>query len=92
MLDEASSKWNKMYQTYYKHPTIAKMVSKETRIVPENIKNVLSEESERIAPIMKEHPELAEDLKFLGHVDKAKAVAKYGLGTVAIEEFLRRGL
>ena len=84
LLDAASDKWKKLKQTYYEHPTIAKMVSPKSRKVPKNIEAALSEESVPMQKLLDAHPEIAEGLKLTSEKKKIMKVLKLGLSATGL--------
>lgn len=88
LLDEASDKYRKMHEIYYKHPTIAKLVNPKTRIVPKNPMTALTEESERTKKLLEAHPELNRSIKNMKKLNTVKKIAGY----TTLEELVRRNL
>lgn len=63
LLDEASGKYKKLKETYYSHPTISKLVHKESRKMPVNPLKVFSEESVPMNNLLSSHPEITKALE-----------------------------
>jgi hypothetical protein len=89
LLDEASNKFRTLKETFYKHPTIAKMVHHDTRIIPRKPLTALTEESERTKSLFEKHPEIKKSVDLSGKIGLGLKGAKYGAGTLLLEEFLR---
>jgi len=92
LLDEATSKFRRMKEVYYKHPTIAKLVHHEDRIIPRNPLTPITEESKRTEELLKEHPEISESLSLINKLNKGKSLTKWALPSVAAAEIIRRKL
>lgn len=72
ILNNAKDLYKNLKETYYSHPTIGKLVGRETRKVPKNIMSVLSEDSKPMARVRKEtHPIVSKKVK--AYEDKKRA-------------------
>ncbi len=88
-LYKARESWKKLNDVYYQHPTIAKMVKPKSRKIPNNILNVLSEDSNEMKAIREHHPEVAKAIdnhmtsKEFMKVLKGSGKVGLGIGGVA---------
>lgn len=85
LLQEARGKYRTLKDTYYSHPTIAKLVNPEIRKIPSNPLKTFSEESVPMQKVLNSHPELSTAVKtndmakeFFKKLNKLKNV---GIGT-----------
>lgn len=60
LLDEAKDKYRYIKDTYYSHPTVAKLVGSETRKIPTDPIKTFSEESKPMGKLLAAHPEIQE--------------------------------
>jgi hypothetical protein len=82
-LNKSMSDYANLKQTYFSHPTIANMVDPEKQIVPDNLLNILSEDSKRMDRLRASNPVIQNAVDKTQNQKLALKVGSRGLGTAA---------
>jgi hypothetical protein len=77
LLDQANKKHYELKKTYYSHPTISKLVHKETREIPKNILGVLSKDSVPMERLRKANPLISKNIELAQNKKNALKKLKY---------------
>lgn len=87
-LKKSNDLYAKKHDIYYDHNVIGKMVHPDTRKIPKNPMNIFSERSVQLNKLIKEHPEIAEEVELLKAKKKIaqslKTGKNVGIGALAL--------
>jgi len=76
-LDQARSQWANLKNTYYSHPTIAKLVDPNIRKIPKNIANVFSENSVPMERVRQSNPSIVPGMQEIANKQNAMKNLSY---------------
>lgn len=82
-LRESRRQYKQLQDTYYSHPTVAKMVNPKTRKKPPNISNLFSEESVQMDKLKAAHPEVSNLAQLYQDKKRYKKMLGGGVGGLA---------